>query len=140
MVKSIKMSVEQYETVGLHDATVSAQVNEPRLVFVSHYHLLPTNQIFHNSPRLSRLVRTQAVFIRGPMRDYVLLFTLWQKETRLMFWCRPAQQTVTEMQHVLVLPCWHNREANWACCHGYREEEGWGGKQSVEKKEFGRAS
>lgn len=122
MVKSIKMSVEQYETVGLHDATVSAQVNEPRLVFVSHYHLLPTNQISHNSPRLSRLVRTQAVFIRGPMRDYVLLFTLWQKETRLMFWCRPAQQTVTEMQHVLVLPCWHNREANWACCHGYRED------------------
>lgn len=130
MVKSIKMSVEQYETVGLHDATVSAQVVEPRLVFVSHYHLLPTNQISHNSPRLSRLVRTQslpttsqsAVFVCGPMRDYVLLFTLWQKETRLMFWCRPAQQTVTEMQHVLVLPCWHNREANWACCHGYRED------------------
>lgn len=90
MVKSIKMSVEQYETVGLHNVTVSAQVVEPRLVFVSHYHLLPTNQISHNSPRLSRLVRTQslpttnqsAVFVCGPVRDYVLLFTLWQKESQ----------------------------------------------------------
>lgn len=123
--------------LGLHNVTVSVQLVELRLVFVTLLIITCCQRTTfpNNPPRPSRLVGTvslpatnqSAVFICGPERDLILLFSLlWEKETRLMLVCFGVTRSADRDRDAacFVFSRRHDRETDWACCHGYRVVEG----------------